>query len=83
MYPRHDSEPKMHTIYECIGKAGTKGTTVLWFLEAPKKGTKVYGISEDDHISPYMEDMVFRYAEFKLYVIDEVYSNGFVVCHRC
>ena len=74
MHPLCDAEPKMHTIYEYIGKAGTKGTTVLWFLEIPKK---------EDHVSPYMEGMAFRYAEFKTYMIDEIYSNGFVVCHEC
>ncbi|MFR6456333.1 MAG: hypothetical protein ACLUPG_07255 [Roseburia faecis] len=43
----------------------------------------MYGISEEDHVSPYMEGMAFRYAEFKPYMIDEIYSNGFVVCHEC
>lgn len=70
MHPRHDSEPKMHTIF-------------LWFLDIPEKGAKVYGVNENDHVSPYMQGMAFRYAEFKSYMVDEVYSNGFVVCHKC
>lgn len=32
MWPGRDSEPKMHTLYECHGKSGTTGSTVLWFF---------------------------------------------------
>lgn len=38
IYPNKDTEPKMHTLYECHGKSGTTESTVLWFLEPPVKG---------------------------------------------
>lgn len=38
IYPNKDTEPKMHTLYECHGKSGTTESTVLWFLEPPEIG---------------------------------------------
>ncbi len=81
MYPNKDSEPKMHTLYECHGKSGTTASTVLWFLEPPVKGMEVYGIDANSHYSPYMKGHAFRYATFSRYNIDDVYSNGYVICH--
>lgn len=42
IYPNKDTEPKMHTLYECHGKSGTTESTVLWFLEPPVKGMLVW-----------------------------------------
>lgn len=81
MVPREDNEPKMHTLYECTGKVGTTSTTILWFLEEPKKGMTVFGIDENSHYSPYMKGHAFRYAEFNSFVIDDVYVDGYVICH--
>ena len=83
MYPNKDSEPKMHTLYECHGKSGTTESTVLWFLEPPVKGTTVYGIDANSHYSPYMKGYAFRYATFSQYIIDDIYDNGYVICHLC
>lgn len=82
MVPFEDDEPKMHTLYECHGKNGTTASTILWFLEEPKKGKQIWGIDENSHYSPYMNGQAFRYAEFNAFVIDNVYEDGFVICHR-
>lgn len=81
IYPNKDTEPKMHMLYECNGKSGTAASTVLWFLEPPVKGMSVYGIDMDSHYSPYMLGHSFRYAPFSSYIIDDIYSNGYVICH--
>ena len=81
IYPNKDTEPKMHMLYECNGKKGTTESTVLWFLEPPVKGMSVYGIDMDSHYSPYMPGHAFRYAPFSSYIIDDIYSNGYVICH--
>lgn len=80
-YPNKDTDPRMHTLYECHGKSGTNESTILWFLEPPAKGISVYGIDIDSHYTPYMKGSAFRYATFKQYIIDEIYSNGYVICH--
>lgn len=82
MVPFKDDEPKMHTLYECHGKVGTTASTILWFLSVPKKGEWAWGIDENSHLSPYMNGHAFRYAEFRSYMIDDVYEDGFVVCHH-
>lgn len=81
IHPRYDSEPKMHTLYECIGKVGTTATTVLWFMDVPQIGVKNYAIDEVEHLSPYNKGYAFRYAEFKSYMIDDIYHDGYVICH--
>lgn len=81
MKPGEDIEPKIHTLYECVGKNGTSSTTVLWFMEEPKKGMEIYGIDERSRLSPYMNGHAFRYAEFNLFIIDDVYEDGYVICH--
>ena len=81
MWPGRDSEPKMHTLYECHGKSGTTGSTVLWFLEEPKIGEVIYGIDECSRYSPYMPGQAFRYVEFEPFVIDDIYPAWFVICH--
>lgn len=82
MEPLVDKEPKMHTLYECHGKVGTTASTILWFMEEPKKGEQIWGIDENSHLSPYMNGHAFRYADFQTFVIDDVYADGFVVCHH-
>lgn len=81
IYPNKDTEPKMHTLYECHGKSGTTESTVLWFLEPPVKVMLVYGIDINSHYLPYMKGHAFRYATFSRYIIDDIYSNGYIVCH--
>lgn len=80
-YPGKDDKPKMHMLYECRGKSGTSASTILWFLDLPRKGASVYGIDENSHYSPYMEGQTFRYAQFSRYIIDDIYSDGYVICH--
>lgn len=82
MHPLCDAEPKCIRFTNISEKPGRKVRQFCGSLRS-QKGAKVYGISEEDHVSPYMEGMAFRYAEFKPYMIDEIYSNGFVVCHEC
>lgn len=79
--PRKDKEPKMHSLYECTGKVDTGSSNMIWFLDEPKVGEEVYGVSSDDRVSPYMKGQAFRYAEFHPFEIDNVYMTGFVVCH--
>lgn len=79
--PLEDIEPKMHTLYECVGKNGTTATTRFWFLSEPTKGAKVVGIDENSRYSPYMNGHAFRYAEFSLFKIDDVHEDGYVKCH--
>lgn len=81
MYPNKDTEPKIHILYECHGKSGTTESTVLWFLEPPVKGMIIYGIDANSHYSPYMKGHAFRYATFIPYIIDDIYNNGYVICH--
>lgn len=81
IYPNKDTEPKMHILHECHAKCGTTASTVVWFLEQPIKGMSVYGIDINSHYSPYMTGCAFRYAPFKRYIIDDIYSNGNVICH--
>lgn len=81
MKPWEDTEPKMHTLYECVGKNGTTSTTILWFMEEPQKGMEIFGIDENSHLSPYMKGHAFRYADFKRFIIDDVYEDGYVICH--
>lgn len=80
--PSEDNEPSMHNLYEVQGKVGTTSTTTLWFLQEPQKGMDVWGIDENSHYSPYMKGHAFRYAEFSVYIIDDVYTDGYVICHR-
>ena len=75
-WPGQDSVPKMHTLYEYHGKFGTTGSTILWFLEQPKVGSRVYGIHADSRYSPYI-----RYAEFQAIMIDAIYPDDFIICH--
>lgn len=81
IYPNKDPEPKMHMLYECHGKSGTTDSTVFWFLKPPVKGMKVYGIDMNSHYSPYMSGHAFQYASFSSYIIDDIYNNGYVICH--
>lgn len=81
MLPLEDDKPKMHILFECHGKVGTTASTILWFLSEPRKGEWAWGIDENTHYSPYMKGHAFRYAKFCLYMIDDVYDNGFVICH--
>lgn len=81
MIPFKEDEPKMHTLYECSAKVGTTSTTRIWFMDIPEKGKEMFGIDENTHYSPYMNGHAFRYAEFKWYVIDDVYEDGYVICH--
>lgn len=83
IYPNKAITPKMHLLYECNGKNGTTASTVLWFLELPVKGTTVYGIDANSHYSPYMKGHAFRYVIFSPYIIDDIYDNGYVICHLC
>lgn len=82
MNPQCDVDPKMHTLYECVGKIGTHSTTVIWFLENPQKGMTVYGIENVGNLSPYMNGHAFRYARFTPFVIEDVYDDGYVICNR-
>lgn len=79
--PVEGNEPRMQTLYECHGKVGTTSSTRLWFLQEPKKGMMVWGIDENSHYSPYMKGHAFRYAEFSLFAIEDVYADGFVICY--
>ena len=79
MYPNVDKEPKMHTLYECLGKVGTTATDIIWFLDKPEKGKFCYGINENSHYSPYMEGHAFQYATFDRMFIDDIYPNGYVL----
>lgn len=81
IWPGRDSVPKMHALYEYHGKFGTTGSTILWFLEQPKAGSRVYGIHADSRYSPYMPGQAFRYAEFQAITIDAIYPDDFVICH--
>lgn len=83
MYPNKDITPRMHLLYECHGKNGTTASTMLWFLEPPVKGMEVYGINANSHYSPYMKGHAFRYVIFSPYIIDDIYDNGYVICHSC
>ena len=62
-------------------KFGTTGSTILWFLEQPKVGSRVYGIHADSRYSPYMPGQAFRYAEFQAIMIDAIYPDDFIICH--
>ena len=82
MEPYKDEEPKMHTLYGCYGKYGTTSSTKLWFMSEPKVGEVVFGIDETkDRVSPYMKGHAFRYAKFSTIMIDNIYENGYVICH--
>lgn len=80
--PSEDNEPKMHTLFECLGKVGTTSTTRLWFMEEPQKGKWIYGIGENSHYTPYMNGHAFRYASFDMLVADDVYTDGYIICHK-
>ena len=47
------------------------------------KGMEVYGIDASSHYSPYMKGHAFRYVKFSPYIIDDIYDNGYVICHLC
>ena len=50
-------------------------------LRKPEIGNIVYGIDECSRYSPYMPGQAFRYVEFEPFVIDDIYPDGFVICH--
>lgn len=80
--PYKDNKPIMHTLYECHAKNGTTASTIIWFLAEPKIGGYIWGIDENTKYSPYMAGQAFRYARFERFFIDDIYRNGYVVCHQ-
>ena len=54
---------------------GAKNRLASWICEyIPKHDVYVEPL-------PYMKGHAFRYATFSRYIIDDIYSNGYIVCH--
>lgn len=54
-------EPKMVTIWECIGKDGTHSRDVFWMFNKPVIGGQVLACSMLDGADPYEHRITFRY----------------------
>lgn len=58
-----DEEPKIHTLYECVGKCGTHSTALFWFADEPKDGEAVLGLCAEDRYDAYKDKGNFIYGK--------------------